>query len=385
MNKRERIMALCVVGALGGLAAVKVIEWTVVQPFAEIRRDIATEQKRRTRLVKRHKALRDVEQRWVELVGRTLADNALDAQRIFREDMHSLLELHGLSHPKINNGTAKRDKNGLIQVPLRISAEGPLKSVMGFLMDFYRREYLARLDKVTVTADQNVIRDVNSPRRRSNSRGRRGGNDVDFGPEGPELRLNLTAVTLVLPKLKDQPHPVAEEVRVADSGLLPRPLDEYERVIDVNLFEPYTPPVVVRKPERPPDPPPQREPDRPPPVDPRADARHKMLIATTSLDGNAMALVQDERKLAQPPEQYYEDDPIDDGRLLLIHPLGIVVRVEDEGDMTDYFYPIAVAEPARFTDREVLSPEAHPRIWGALEEEFVNWPGSGSDAETPSS
>jgi hypothetical protein len=374
MTRREKMMALCVAGVLGSFGLLNVLRWAVVAPFKVIEGRISDERGRRAKLDARLRDVADVEQKWAELTGRTLSGDANAAEARFREDMRRLLDLHGLDEPKVSPGAHIRYKNGAFGVPLTISATGTLKEVAGFLSDVRARDYLVRLEKVRLTSDLSVITSINNPRPvptstrpstggRPAPRGRSGGGSL--GLEGPELKLSISAMTLVLPKLPGVTHGEASDTRPttkrgSESSVV-------QRVCDNNLFKPWQPPpaVVVNVPTTRETP--ATKPTTTVVVDPRRDADKLVVVGTVSLNDEPAALVRDDREKTQPVKEYYLDDEIDDGTLLLICPEGLVVEVQEGGGETKYFYPLG----ANFASREVLSPESHPEVWQELQREFT--------------
>lgn len=381
MTRRERILAICVGGAVAGVALSSVVKWTILDPIENAKKAIRAEQTRAARLKAELKALARVEQDWQGLTKRTFSLDGEEAQRRFRRDMHQLLDRHGLKEPKVSPGALVRYKDDSVGAPLNISASGTLNQIVGFLVDFYRRDYLARLDKVRITADQGAISSVNSERARG-GRGNRGGGQ-DFGPNGPEMKISMSAVTLVLPKIEELEHPVIEgdPVELPDGRLLRKQM-EYTAIYEANPFEPYVPTQVIAS--KPPDPDPGKTRERPPPPEPpkedlRKDAHNFVLKAVTRMDGEYYAYVYDERSPQAEPHKYKIGDDFDNGTLLLVHPRGAVARAEeDEGDV-DWFYPLRFPEPASFADREELDPDVYPDVWEALQQAYV-WEELGSAA-----
>jgi len=373
MTRREKILGLCVGGTLGGLALVYAVNWAVLRPFQTVRDQIAEEHRRSWTLRTQYRQVENIEDEWKQLAGRTLADDPQDTQRRFLEDMQHLLALHGLRDTKVAPGAFLTYKDGSRGVPLTISAAGTLKEVLGFLCDFYCRDYLARLDKVRITADQGVLGDVNTNRPRPGGmrQGRTppasGRREQQFGPEGPVLKLSVSAVTLVLPALRGVDCPTESEIIELSGGRLQRERAAYNAILDRNPFMPYQPPVVVQVPTPATQPHPEAvktEPTTPVVVaNPREGADQKFVRVTTCLDGEPVAWVYDEQRRDQPPDKFYLDDKIDDGKLLLIHPRGLVVRVGKE----DFFYPLG----KNFVEREKLDPDEQPEIWEALREEMA--------------
>ncbi len=389
MTRRERTLALCVAGALGAFGLYKAGRLVLWAPLEAQRAGLDREQARAVRLQNRLREFERAEDDWQALTRRTLSTDPTDAQRRFREDIQELLEVHGLRNPKVTPGNFAKRKNEFVDVPLTITASGTLQEIVGFLTDFYRRDYLARLDKVTLAADQSVVGNINNPRRRPGGtrRGRTGGADAAaaapaaeslppeplYGPEGPLLRVNITAVTLVLPVIKGVPHPVMEKIGpTADAGQLSYELAAYNQIVDHNLFKPWEAPrPVVTPPPAPPDvavgPQPTPPPPPPPPANPRPNADKYKLVATTSLRGQRMACVLDETVLERVEVKRFRlDEPVDDGTLVLVHPSGIVVRAVEGGHPTDFFYRLGTT----FAERQHLDPVEHADVYEALEAEL---------------
>jgi hypothetical protein len=373
MTRREKIMALCVAGVLGSFGLLNVLRWAVLAPFTAIENRIIDERGRRAKLDARLRDVADVEQKWAELTGRTLSGDANAAEARFREDMRRLLDLHGLDEPKVSPGAHIRYKNGAFGVPLTISATGTLKEVAGFLSDVRARDYLVRLEKVRLTSDLSVITSVNNPRPaltstrpstggRSAPRGRSGGGSL--GLEGPELKVSISAMTLVLPKLPGVAHGEASDTKPTTKGWSESSV--VAAVCKKNLFKPWQPPE-VRVATSQPKGPETHDVKVVEIVDPRKDADKLVVVGTVSLNDEPAALVRDDREKTQPVKEYYLDDEIDDGTLLLICPEGLVVEVQEGGAETKYFYPLG----ANFASREVLSPESHPEVWQELQREFT--------------
>jgi len=367
MTRREKVLAACVGGAVAGALLIGLVKRAVIQPFEDLKDAIRKEQRRASVLRTNLRKLQDVEQQWQALTRRTFADSAdpQQAERLFREDLHRLLERHGLRDPKIVPGTFIKYKDGAVAVPLTINATGTLNQVVGFLRDFYRRDCLARLDKVRLTTEQNVVADTNAS-------GRRGaGRKVAIGPDGPELKVNISAITLTLPRLSDVAHPVMEGLpEELDHGRLAEAdLATYNAIFEKNLFMPYQekPPVVTQttRPAAPTSPTVATKP--PPVVDQRRGAEFKYLRGTAQLNGQPIAYVIDEQNKQRPPLEYHLDEAFDDGTLILIHPRGVVVRVAAAGSPKDYFYALG----ASFRDRVELNPDEHPEVWDALQQELV--------------
>lgn len=399
MTRREKVLAICVGGTLGGLALAWIVKAAAVDPFVTVHDRISKEQARQRRFRKNLDELAQVEKQWRELSERTLSFDKKNAQQNFREDMHKLLEQHNLRNPKVGTGVFVTRKDGSVEVPLTINATATLKDVVGFLCDFYRRPYLKRVDKVSLTAEMSVISSGETPRRKINKVGVRGaaspakgagappaappaaesaasGLTPALGPDGPELRITITAVTLVVPENREIKGETCTEIKPLDQGDVRYERPVYDEIADKNLFRPYQPTqAVVQAPPLESQPVEQKPPVEP--KNPREGADRQFVVCTTVVDWQPLVYVQDERQPDQPADKYRPDQKIDDGTLLLIHPKGLVVRVKEGGKDKDYFYPLGES----FLARTELRPEEQPEVYDALQWEFPSAGAEGAAAQ----
>jgi hypothetical protein len=354
---------------LGGLWMA--IQWGVIDRWDNLDKEmtaaISRKQELETRLVHAKRAVED----WGAI--QPLAHNEGVGAGRFREDMSNLLDAHGLGEScTIRNLPARTLKSThFTEVRLSVTTRGTFKQVLGFLCDFYRREYPARLEQINLSAVES--------RRSSRSRGpgarnapsnRRNEQPVAAGPDGPPLNITLTATALVLPEIKDveqaaieRPEPVDE----AQQGRLPRPSDEYAAVLDKNVFKLWTP---TRTTPTPPDPPPiANDGPEPGPVVVREEPPpNKTLIGVTSTDGVLTAYVRDDDRLDLEPERIHINEPVWDGTLVLVYPRGMVEQVPAEERDGSFGYKYYVYDlGATFADRRELDPASEPELQRALE------------------
>jgi len=196
------------------------------------------------------------------------------------------------------------------------------------------------------------------------------------GPQEPMLNVSMTLSTLVLPKLPQVESRTLEGLNLDDpealraAGITPldylheeQPL-AYNKMLASNIFRIY-------RPKPPPPRPvarnttPRKPPPPPPPVDPRRDADKFVLLGTTSLNGELIAYIRDERQAYEPPMRKRLNDPVDDGRIVLVHPKGIVVQVtqgRERGRL--FFYPLG----RTFKEREPVDPVKHAEIKRLLDQ-----------------
>ena len=390
MTQRERSMAMIV----GAVVFVIGVGWGahnfVYQPFVNVKKSIVDEMSKRGELKRKLAELEDVEKQWQGRTARTLAVDPKDAQLRFRENLLTLLERHGLlTDPnsrgtKITPGAITGDKNKFVDVQMTVQASGTLKEIVGFLVDFYRQDYIARIDRVDMQADQNAMNALERGKQAVKKPGRTvaAAQPASLGPDGPPLNVTLYASTLVLPPVANiKPAPL-ESIVELETGRLRFPVDTYAEIVQRNFFAPYQPP-----PPPPPPPPPGPQPTTqdvavvpppppppPPPAGPPRDAPEKhFLLGTSMLNGEPLAYVRDERKPNEPLLRVHLDEKVDDGVLMMIHQRGLVIRVASaDGRKVDYFYPLKAPNPASFAEREELRPDSHPDVYEALQDEFLN-------------
>ncbi len=398
MTQRERLLAITLGLTLGVLGAGWLVQRFVVSPLVTVRQQIAAEGVRRGELNRKLAELDRVEQDWKAQVARTLAAEPKEAQLRFRENMQMLLERHGLAAgsqdkgAKISPGSIITDnRTGFVDVPLSIQTTGSLRQIVGFLVDFYRQDYAARIDQVSMTADLREGAAGGAPAaaagssragRRTRSPGPATASVANYGLDGPPVNVTIDVVTLVAPKLAKVEASPAAGVQELESGRLRFPVETYQEIVERSLFAPYVPPPPPPPPPDPAAPPPAVvvEPNLPPPPPPaplRDQPERQILIGTTVINGVPYAYVLDERDGRNTVTRYGHDARLDgegNAVVLLIHPRGMVVRARDDaGRATDYFYPLRQPEPASFAERVPLTEEEYPEVVAALRAEFVDF------------
>lgn len=365
MNQREKLLASCVAGVVGISIGYTLIKSQVYEPGKKLTADIKKETELRDRLQVRLNGADKTVQTWRKQTGQTLSDDWFAAHQAFREDVSLLLKRNNLTDElKISKYKERIEKKGaregFVELPLSVRVNGRLGDLDNFLKDYFQRPYFVRLDKLTLGAEQTR----KSKKKKS-------------GPAEPKLSIVMTLSTLVLPKVEDADHPTfdlaalndpdpeAEPVPASAARLRREDPVEYNEIAHVNFFKIYESPPppktkiepkskqVVEKPEPPPP---------PPKLDPRRDA-HKFVVSGMGwLDDGPIAYIVKTDQPGDPPDEYRLNDEIDDGRLVLVVPEGLVVRVTGERGRhqlaKNYFYPLG----STFKDREEVDPSEHPKI-----------------------
>ena len=368
MNQRERVLASCVAGVIVAYGGFTLVKSQVYEPGKELAADIQEELACREELQVRLNGAAKTIQAWQRQTGQTLDGEWFAAHQTFREDVSLLLKRNNLTEDlKINKYREHIDKDGsregFVELPLSVRVNGKLGDLGNFLKDFFQRPYVVRLDKLELTAEQT-----------SKSKKRRGGRTE------PKLGISMTLSTLVLPNVKGVDHPMfdlaafnnpdpdVELVMVTPRRLWQEQMDRYGEIVEKDPFTNYEPP----SPPPPPPPVTQKEPQQektddpppppPPPLDPRPKAHKLVLNGVGWLDDGPIAYVTNTDAPGDPPDGYRLNDNVDDGRLVLILPEGIAVRVTPKGasrqPAKDYFYPLG----GTFRDREEINPSEHPSI-----------------------
>lgn len=364
MTQRERILVAGVAGLIVVAGGAALVRSHIIQPLREKHETLAALQARREELMLRLRHEAEVLEGWRRKTAATLHAAPFEASQLFRQDMEKVLERSGLSNRMVRLLTPSREAKGMREgfTALRVSAsgEGTLAQVVAFLREYYQRPYLTRITKLTLTTPEQIRGGARpGPRTRRET--------ATTGGDEPKITVKLDAVALILPKLPGVPHTPLDPNRPERDVV--RPLidvedEKYNEVVQANLFKLYQPPppVIAQKdaegkpaaPEPPPPPPPPNPHDK------------MVLVATTAHDGDLVAWVRDDAHPAEPPRRFRLNERMHDGRLVLIHPLGIVVRVHQPaepgaaagGAVVDYFYALGKG----FKERVPLSPVDHAEI-----------------------
>lgn len=362
MTQRERIMAGLVVGVvvLGG--GTNLLMKNVIAPIREMKSELVRKQQVRARLANELKTGAAVKLAWQDKTAETLAKDPQVAYRAFREDVTRLLDRHGLVDgqsikPRSLYEYPKGFRKGFIEMPLLVSARGNLQQLVNFLRDFHRRPYLARITRLSINA-------IDSPVNQ-----RAGAHNNRRGDAEPQLSINMTLTGLVLPELDEVPSVALDLEQIEQTSADRLHAEDYGPVVASNLFKKYVPP-----PPPPPPPPPQQKPTEvaqaprpkpmPPPPPPRPDLTLK---GTASLNGEPFAFI--EQSPGASPDRIFLNDEIDDGRLVLVHPRGVVIRVMPQtgNPPTDYFWPLGKSNKERVELDTQLYPEIAAELTRAFE------------------
>ncbi|MCG3126842.1 MAG: hypothetical protein CHACPFDD_01697 [Phycisphaerae bacterium] len=349
MTTRETVLAAGVGGVLAVAALHQVLTWAVLKPFNAIERRVNTAQARQSELLRQKKLNTAKKAAWENLSQRTLGVDPVVAAERFHADIQSLLRTHQLEHGATNlkNQPHKIEKTcGLVEVSVTLNLRGELPRVVALLRDIYRRPYFTRVDLCKLDAGE--VR----PR---NNRGR--------GAPAEPLAVNMRVYTLVLPRLQDlKSTPIEDLAAIADKfddARLPGDPAQFDAIAAANIFrwnEPPRPPEVAHVE---PQPPTTQESQRPVRRVTRPRESNRLLCGVTSLHGEQIAYVRDEAKREEAPVEVRVNDELDGGRLVLVHPLGAVVHVDEGGDGgTNYFYPLG----RKFGEREVFDRSKYPEI-----------------------
>lgn len=384
MKPREKILAILTGTVVLVLFGTKLVQWTVIAPFQELDRRISDAHSRREKIGQTLASLSNVEQKWKDLAGRTLGDTPDVVKERFEADLQQLLQMNNLhSGAKVTpSQTFTNRDTGITEITFTVETMGSLQSLTDFLCAFERRNYISRIEKLTVTPERlsrnpAVAAAPSSAGRRPPARGSRPGQPVantatlhEPGPgggaamDGPPLKINLTAKTIVVPPVGALKFTPLAEIQDQEPGRLARPLDAYREIYATNIFRKYVPPperTVVSLPES--QPAVAHQESLPPPPPPPPPPPNMVLVSTISLNNEPVAYVRNNDKRTEPPKAYRVNDPLHDGRVVLIHPLGVVVRTEpkgapESGPPKDYFYKLGES----FAKRQELDPEALPDV-----------------------
>ncbi|RMF80814.1 MAG: hypothetical protein D6744_07855 [Planctomycetota bacterium] len=373
MTQRSRILAGLIVVLLAVAAGRQIVTYYILQPQAELKDRIARARAEYEELTRTLPSKRTIQKLWRRHTMRTLESDEAAAALTFRRDIEMLLQRNGLkvAGTTIANKAAKRvtsegPRQGFVELPVSVNTKGRLSNVERFLRDFYQRPYIKRVDSLSLSPEPSGSRAGKTP------------------PPDPELTIAMTLTTLILPPIEGFETVTLDAEKLND----PKTLEEvdlepylaqssvvaYNAIASTNMFKVYVPPP-------PPPPRPAREEPKvaqadqtpasptppPPPPDRMRFAEFLTLIGVESRDGVPIAYVHNSKKEFDPPREYHLNDEVPGGRIVLIHPRGMVVReVETVGTRKTtklWFYPLG----KRFDERVLFDPYKYPDLQEQLQ------------------
>jgi hypothetical protein len=350
MEKRQRIM----IGAVAVLALVGVATKGRTWFFAGL--DKANrDYKKAQDQYKEYKATvaqkKELEKRYRSLAAKTFAKGETVDERVEEagKDLKALLldvaQKSKISKPNINKVLdqktgRKRSGARLHVVKVNVSGQGPAKSIITFLGEFYKLPYLVRIRSLSLTQQ--------------------------YARKGePQLKLQVDVEALVLP---DGPKG-GEPVKIADINEKPRPeanrlkrksVEGYAMVWKTNIFDPQIP---------------QREPSKPPPTPGKRNIRTRkprgeiLVVGVTRYPWRDTKTGQDyyvqevlTRNTADKAKRVCRvGEKLGEGDVVYVDSYGAVVRKPNK---EYFFYALGKA----LKDGERLDPQLHPDQYRAVQQ-----------------
>lgn len=348
MNAREKKLATY----LGGVAgAVVVWQWALpmvnTYVFDVARKNQALGEEL-SELTARLEEVRTSQEQYREFVERTGGTDVDKVKNALHAKLNEMIARHQLQNPRLAprkvaeyRPAGGKKKTGISQITFGLDAEAPLQSLVEFLKGFYELPYFAQVTDLTLTP--------------VSGRNRQAGGVVKMG---------VTIEALVPPEVDPELRGFAQQPGAQPDKKIKHGERDYAMIWNRTPFEEYVPPKppprepppVIETPvetapaivEAPPPPPP------PPPVgDP--DAMFKIVRMALLYGGVNEALVVNTRD--QGTTYVGAGASLDGGKILLVHPLGLVTRREDGEER---FYPVgkSLADGMPLTNAKDAYPEA---------------------------
>jgi len=333
MTQRERRLAWIAGGLFGAMLLYASAKSLVINRVAELNQQIAAMHVKKQQLEQQVRLADRLQKRWAQLARKTLDSNEDRARNKLDSMIKRLLEESGLSDYSARPGSPRRDKKraGLIFVPYTVStAEGDISAVMRFLHAFYQQPYAMQILSFN-------LQPVSSRR-------------------ASVLKLtNLKIEAMLMPTDGPIGNPAGQSDLEAPKPWRPQDeqLDAYAVLWTKKFMEPYEAPkpaVVTRRP-----PPPRNH--ETPPVRTDTTRQDTKLIGLVQYGAVAEAILKNSRTKQR--QVIAEEEPFDDGILLLVLPNGAVVETPNG---RRYVYRLGKT----LQEREVLSASKHPEIYEAV-------------------
>ncbi len=231
MNPRERLIVIAIGGLVGLWAAYKTVDWLLVSPVRSANVEIERRREEYAAAKKTRERLPEIAKEWQGVARRTYSFDTRDAQNVFQAEIKALAAKHQLRNVNVTPLTpGKLPKSDIATVSVRVTAEGTIDQVSGFLVDFYRMPVLCNIKKLRLAPTKTL-----------------GG--------GEELRISeLLVETLVVPQLANVVDAVAVKLRgtttmPSDPREMPSSLRrglpsdaDYMLLAKRNVFKAYEPP-----------------------------------------------------------------------------------------------------------------------------------------------
>lgn len=400
MTGRERILAGGIGGALGLYGAYWGGRTFIYEPYQEKKAAIATEKVRNAERTGDLARKITLLQNWQRRTASTLAAREEKAMQTFREDVQKLLAAHNLTADENLTVTPRsrdvqiKTLNGetYTELTLTIDVRGELGQMVDFLRDIYRRPYFVCVSKWNMNAESGGPNPTAGGGGKSGTRGRpsatgqrhnngaKAASHLESEPSsapvdqplaaspagGPRLKFTVSLTTLVLPENHDAPHtPLnATDLETKLGDLVPASQDfiEIASINPFSVWEPAKPPPVDTPVAKGPDAT-ATKPVTPTPPPPRTK---DTLVATVSLNGEPVAYIRNEDRKQDEARKYKLNDDLEGGRIILIHPYGVVARGKPgtANAGKEFFYPLG----SLLSERKELSQVNPDEIPGMLDE-----------------
>ena len=367
MTGNEKKLLAILGGSVGIYFAYLTLDSLHLTPRRQLRERVTQEEARFERLLEDMGKSKATQADWTLQTQRTLSTKRDDAQLVFRDQIAKLIEKHQLESghtltPQQQREIKKDSRKGFVELPIQVNLEGKLAAITAFIEDIQKLPYYVSVEKLVLNASAAEQGLAGS----AASRDKKGARPGATSKDGPTLRAEMRLTTLVLPKIGDATHVVCDLNKEDNSPAL-KPRDEsasYATVAATNVFRPYADPP---PPPPPPPPPVERGTDKPPPPAPAPAPRDsRVLVGTPSLNGEPVAFVRDDDK-SKPPTELRLNEAVSDngkGKLVLVHPKGIVIRVSEQNPAAAKNYFVALGQ--KLSEREELTPKSHPEVYAML-------------------
>ncbi|MCA9242330.1 MAG: hypothetical protein KDA32_00135 [Phycisphaerales bacterium] len=374
---REKLLMIVAGGMVIVLGVWQVVQRGVVTPLRNMDQEITDLTSDKARLEQITGGEKQLKKAWAAMVNQTIGDDPGQAMNEFRRDINQLLEDMGIRGARVSQKGEKRPadyRKGFVELPIDIGFTANYDKTIEFIDALYSRQYLVKITSLDLASK---VQPASKNKRK---------NQPERSPAGPDLDVTIKIEALILPddvkgitrEPIDNLHARREEPLISEQ--------QFMTLRKQNIFASYVPP-----PPPPPPPPTHKEPEvtqdttpppPPPPVNRRRDADQKRLAGVSSMHGHYTAYVIDDGRLDLPPQKYAESAEFDDGRLVFVHPSGLIVQVSEPAPRRYYFYPLG----ATWADREELSAD-DPRQLAAISEyraaRFGNQPSRAHSDDSP--
>ena len=155
MQRREKLLLLLLVAAVLAWQGQGLVDFVVFAPLAERTEQIRTLDKKIKEQENQQSAIKASAAKLEQWKTTSLPPDPLDAQRLYQQWLTDLVQLAGLSRPKVTPGRRMPRGDVYEAVQVSVETEATLEQLCRFLYHFYRTDLLHQIVRMRLDSEEN--------------------------------------------------------------------------------------------------------------------------------------------------------------------------------------------------------------------------------------